>query len=177
LKNAYIQEWHSLTEKPIPKHTTTADKPFKLRTVKRKEHFLFNLLCFLYFRRSAVQSIETSPVAIFIAAPYVFFAEAYFFRSPRYFVTMDRRIVGLVAFQERTDAIFISVLASRPFYRRMGVASFILEHAAKTARKLGKTSLELAVLKMNKPALKLYNDFGFHLKEEKRRSYVLQYHL
>jgi ribosomal protein S18 acetylase RimI-like enzyme len=44
------------------------------------------------------------------------------------------------------------------------------------ARKLGKTSLELAVLKMNKPALKLYNEFGFHVKGEKRRSYILQYH-
>jgi ribosomal protein S18 acetylase RimI-like enzyme len=52
-----------------------------------------------------------------------------------------------------------------------------LNHAAKLARKLGKASLELTVLKMNKPASRLYNSFGFHLKEEKRRSYVLQYHL
>jgi ribosomal protein S18 acetylase RimI-like enzyme len=89
---------------------------------------------------------------------------------------MGKRIVGLVAFQERAEAIFISVLASHPFYRRMGIASFILDYAAKLARKLGKMSLELAVLKVNKPALKLYNNFGFHLKEEKRRSYVLQYH-
>jgi ribosomal protein S18 acetylase RimI-like enzyme len=72
--------------------------------------------------------------------------------------------------------VFVSVLACHPFYRRIGIASFALDHTVILARKLGKTSLELAVLKMNKPALKLYNKFGFRLKVEKRRSYVLQYH-
>jgi GNAT superfamily N-acetyltransferase len=153
----------------------TVNQLLKMRTVKRREHFLFNLLCFLYFRRSAARALETRPVGTFIIIPYVFFSEVYFFRSWRYFVAMGQRIVGLIALQENTEAIFISVLASHPFYRRMGIASFILDHAVTLAKKLGKTSLELAVLKMNKPALKLYNDFGFHLKEEKRRSYVLQY--
>jgi len=129
----------------------------------------------LYFRRSAARTLETRPVGTFIIIPYVFFSEVYFFRSPRYFVTLGQRIVGLVALQENPEAMFISVLASHPFYRRMGIASFILDHAVILARKLGKTSLELAVLKMNKPALRLYNDFGFHPKEEKGRSYVLQY--
>lgn len=88
---------------------------------------------------------------------------------------MGERILGLFAIQEKTDAIFISVLASHPFYRRTGIASFVLDHVVIFARKLGKTSLELAVTKRNKPALKLYNKFGFHVKEERRRSYVLQY--
>jgi ribosomal protein S18 acetylase RimI-like enzyme len=175
-KRAHVQEWHSLTEKTILNQTKTVSKLLKIRTIKRKEHFLFNLLCFLYFRRSAARSLETRHVGTFFIIPYVFFAEVYFFRSPRYFVTVDQQIVGLVALQERTDTIFISVLATHPFYRRMGIASFMLDYAGKLAMKLGKTSLELTVLKVNKPALKLYNNFGFHLKEEKRRSYVLQYH-
>jgi len=129
----------------------------------------------LYFRRSAAHALETRPVSTFIIIPYVFFSEVYFFRSPRYFVTIGQRIVGLVALHENGESMFISVLASHPLYRRMGVASFILNHAVMLARKLGKTSLELAVLKKNKPAWKLYDDFGFHLKEEKRQSYVLQY--
>ena len=124
-----------------------------------------------------MRALETRPVGTFIIIPYVFFAEVYFFRSSRYFVTVGQQIVGLVALQERTDTLFISVLATHPFYRRTGIASFILNHAAKLARKLDMASLELTVLKMNKPALRLYNNFGFHLKEEKRRSYVLQYHL
>jgi ribosomal-protein-alanine N-acetyltransferase len=79
--------------------------------------------------------------------------------------------------QENAEALFISVLASHPFYRRMGIASFILERTVTLARKRGKTSLELAVLKANTPAMRLYHNFGFHLKEEKRRSHILQYWL
>ena len=176
MKSALVRGWHGLTEKRNLYHAETGvNQLLKMRTVKRREHFLFNLLCFLYFRRSASRAFETRPVGTFIIIPYVFFSEVYFFRSLRYFVTIGQRIVGLVALQENTEAIFISVLASHPFYRRMGIASFILNCAATLARKLGKTSLELAVQKINKPALRLYNDFGFHLKEEKGRSYVLQY--
>jgi ribosomal protein S18 acetylase RimI-like enzyme len=161
--------------KSIPNCPETVKKPLRIRTAKRKEHFLFNLLCFLYFRRSAARSIEAPPIGTLIIIPYVFFAEVYFFRSRRYFVTIGEQILGLFAIQEKTDAIFISVLASHPFYRRTGIASFVLNHVVIFAKKLGKTSVELAVTKRNKPALKLYNKFGFHVKEEKRRSYVLQY--
>jgi ribosomal protein S18 acetylase RimI-like enzyme len=180
LKGAHAQEWRSLTEKPSLNHANTGNQLLKIRIVKRKEHFLFNLLCFLYFRRSDVEGrfpIETHPLATFIIIPYVFFGEVYFFRSLRYFVTIDQRIVGLLALRQKTETMFISVLASHPFYRRMGVASFAINHAVMLARKLRKTSLELAVLKTNKPALKLYNKLGFYPKEEKRRSYIFQYQL
>lgn len=149
----------------------------KIRTVKRREHFLFNLLCFLYFRRSSSRGIETRPVGALIAVPYVLFSEAYFLRTRRYFIIIDQQIVGLFALEEEAESIFISALATNPFYRRTGVASLILKHAVTLARKLGKTHLELAVTKRNIPASKLYNKFGFQLKEEKRRSYILQYHV
>ena len=174
-RRVHVQEWYSLTEEPILNQAKTVNQQLKIRTVKRKEHFLFNLLCFLYFRRSAAHSLETRPVGTLITIPYIVFAELYFFRSSRYFATIGQRIVGLVVLQENAETIFISVLASHPFYRKMGIASFILDHAVVLARKLGKTSLELAVLRKNKPALKLYSKFGFHLKEEKKQSYVLQY--
>ena len=164
-----------MTEKPMPNHGKTVNQQLKIRTVKRKENFHFNLLCFLYFRRSAAHSLETRPVGTLITIPYIVFAELYFFRSSRYFATIGQRIVGLVVLQENTETIFITVLASHPFYRKIGIASFILTHAVVLARKLGKASLELAVLKKNKPALKLYTKYGFHLKEEKKQSYVLQY--
>lgn len=149
----------------------------KITAVKRKEHFLFNLLCFWFFRNSAGRGLEASPFGTFIIIPYVLFSEVYFFRSLRYFVRIDQQIVGLIALEENTEAIFISVLASHPLCRRMGIASFVLDRTVLLARKLGKTSLELAVTKWNKPALKLYNGFGFYVKEQKRRSYVLQYQL
>jgi len=164
-----------LTGSPISNHAGRADQSLKIRTVKRREHFIFNLLCFLYFRRSASHGIETRSFGIFIIIPYVLFSEIYFFRSQRYFVTADQQIVGLVALEERADAMFISVLAISPFHRRIGIAHFTLNHTVLIARKRGKPSVELAVTKMNEPALKLYKKFGFHLKEEKRRSCILQY--
>jgi hypothetical protein len=94
----------------------------------RKEHFLFNLLCFLYFRRSRAHVVETSVFGILIAAPYVFFSEFYFFLSHRYFVIYGKRIVGLVAFEQGTEALFISVLATHPSYIEMGIAHHVLEH-------------------------------------------------
>ena len=162
-------------KKAIPNRKKTANQLLKIRAVERKEHFLFNFLCFFYFRRSEGRGVETSPFGAFIVVPYVFFSEVYFFRSQRYFVIIGQRIVGLIVLEESTEAIFISVLASHPFNRRMGIASFMLDFATVMARKLGKTSLELSVLKKNKPALKLYSNFGFRVKEERRRSYVLQY--
>jgi ribosomal protein S18 acetylase RimI-like enzyme len=119
--------------------------------------------------------METRSVGIAIAIPYVLFSEVYFFRSRRYFATISQRVVGLFAVEEEADTMFVSVLASNPFYRRMGVARLILEYTAALARRLGKTSLELAVTKRNKPAQNLYVKFGFHLKKEKARSYILRF--
>ena len=158
-----------MTEKPL------RNPLLKMRTVKRREHFLFNLLCFLYFRKSAAYSIESRPVGALIIVPYVLFAEAYFLQSLRYFVTIDQRIVGLVAYQENKEALFISVLATHPFYRKMGVASFMLNYAVKLAKKLDRRSIELAVLKRNQPAMRLYEKIGFRLKGERRQSYILTY--
>jgi len=152
------------------------NEQLKITALKRKEHFLFNLLCFLYFRRSSSRGIETRPVGTSIIIPYVLFSEVYFFKSLRYFVTIDQQILGLFAIEEEPDTMFISVLATNPFYRRTGIATLILNHTITLARKLGKASIELAVTKTNEPALKLYNKFGFHLKKEKRRSYILQAH-
>ncbi len=90
---------------------------------------------------------------------------------------MGQQVVGVFALEEEAEALFISVLASNPFYRRIGIASFVLEHATTLARKFGKKYLELAVTKKNDPALKLYNKFGFHVKKEKKRSFILQYTL
>ncbi len=87
---------------------------------------------------------------------------------------IGQQVVGIFALVEEAEALFISVLACNPFYRRIGIASFILEHAATLARKFGKTYLELAVTKRNVPALKLYSKFGFHMKKEKKRSFILQ---
>lgn len=106
--------------------------------------------------------------------PYILFAEAYFFRHQRYFVVLERRIVGVFALREKVESLYVSSIAVSPFYRRMGMATYVLNYSALLAGQLHKMALELSVLKANAPALRLYGSFGFRKKEERRRSFVLR---
>lgn len=149
---------------------------FQIEPVSSRKHFLFNLLNFLYFRKSAYEdrlSIEIHPLSLFIAIPYIIFSEVYFFRQKRYFIIVRQQIIGLFALKQKAEALYISSLAASPLYRRMGVATCILNHALTAADQLQKKALELSVLKTNTPALRLYKKFGFRKKGEKRRSFTL----
>lgn len=150
---------------------------FKIESVKGPQHFLFNWLNFLYFRKKGYEngfSIESSPLAAFVVIPYVMFSEVYFLRQRRYFVTLKQEILGVVALQQKTETLYISNLAVSPLHRRIGVATYTLDCATLVARQLGKDFLELSVNKRNTPALRLYTKSGFRLEEERMRSYVLR---
>jgi ribosomal protein S18 acetylase RimI-like enzyme len=148
----------------------------EMRPVKTREHFLFNLLNFLYFRRAdGVRFLmEGGPFAIFVVIPYVALSEIYFFEQLRYFIVLEHRVVGVIALREETRTLYISSLAVSPDCRRIGIATYALNHAAAIARKLCKEALELAVLKKNTPAVRLYERRGYRVEEEKRRSFILK---
>lgn len=140
------------------------------------ERPVFNLLNFLYFRKNDCENcfmIESHPLGLFIVIPYIMFSEAYFFRRKRYFTILKQQIVGTLALQEKADTLYIINLAASPFYRKIGVATYMLNFSATVAKRLHKNSLELSVLKANTPALKLYVKSGFRKKKEKRRSFIL----
>jgi ribosomal protein S18 acetylase RimI-like enzyme len=111
---------------------------------------------------------------VFTVIPYIVFSEVYFFRQRRYFVTVKQQIVGVFALEERTRVLYISNVAISPFYRRIGVATYLLDHAAALARQLDKSILELSVNKVNTPALKLYRKYGFTKKKARINSYILR---
>lgn len=134
------------------------------------------MLNFLYFRKNDCKNcfmIESHPLGLFIVIPYIMFSEAYFFRRKRYLIILKQQIVGTLALQEKADTLYIINLAASPFYRKIGVATHILNYSATVAKRLHKNSLELSVLKANTPALKLYTKLGFRKKREKRRSFIL----
>jgi len=150
---------------------------FSLKPVTRRQHFLFNLLNFLYFRKRDYRkgfSIESSPLFLFILIPYVVFSEVYFFRHVRYFVTLGQQVIGVFAFEDRTEVLYISNLAVSPNYRKIGVATYILNHAVALAKQLNKSAIELSVNKANLPALKLYKKYGFRKLKEGASSYILR---
>lgn len=147
----------------------------EIRPVRTREHFLFNLRNFLYFRRAeGVRFLmEGGPFAVFVVIPYVAFSEIYFFKQWRYFVLLEHRVVGVLALRDDIRTLYISSLAVSPEYRRSGIATYALNHAAAIASKLRREALELAVLKKNTAAIRLYEAQGYRKKEEKRRSFIL----
>jgi len=148
----------------------------EIRQVRTREHFFFNLLNFLYFRRAdGVRFLmEGGPFGIFVAIPYIAFSEIYFFKQWRYFIILEHRVVGVFALREETSTLYISSLAVSPDCRRIGIATYALNHAAAVASKLRKEALELTVLKKNTPAVRLYERHGYRVEKEKRRSYILR---
>jgi ribosomal protein S18 acetylase RimI-like enzyme len=148
----------------------------EIRPVKIREHFLFNFLNFLYFRRAdGVRFLmEGGPFAVFFVIPYVALSEVYFFRQWRFFIVLEHRVVGVVALSEEERTLYISSLAVSPDCRRIGLATYALNHAATMAKKFCKEALELAVLKKNTPAVRLYERHGYRVEEEKRRSFILR---
>jgi ribosomal protein S18 acetylase RimI-like enzyme len=149
----------------------------KIRPVRTREHFLFNLLTFSYFRRSDVDvrfMIESGPLSAFVVAPFVLFSEAYFLRQRRYFIILDQRVVGILALQEDGETLNVSSLAVSPEYRRIGIATYLLNYGEAIAKVLCKNALELSVLKTNRPALRLYGKHSFRIERERGRSLVLR---
>jgi ribosomal protein S18 acetylase RimI-like enzyme len=153
----------------------------KLRA-KRANHFpqrlAFGYFTFEFFRKSEYGNVlwlgSPQVLSWFAAVPYLFWTVFLSRGLSRYFVMMDRSPVGVFAFRQKSDALYVGSVAVAPNYRGRGIGSFILCFAEEIARKAGKRWLELTVMKVNTPAQKLYVRFGFTLKEEKRYSFVLK---
>jgi len=96
-----------------------------------------------------------------------------FFRNRRFFVKLRGRTVGLLILSVEPKVLRISSLAVDPEVRRLGIASWILDCAERMAKGLGEEYLELSVLKKNFAARSLYKNYGFPLKEERKRTLIL----
>jgi ribosomal protein S18 acetylase RimI-like enzyme len=149
----------------------------QITRVETQEHFLFNLYEFRFFRNSKLRS--AMPLAIprladpFVIVAYVLLGEIAFFRKTRFFVMLKEHVAGTLILDEKSDSLYVHSLAVAPEMRRYGIATFALNYAEKLAETLGKERLELAVLKKNYPALRLYRKLGFVKKQERRLSFVL----
>jgi ribosomal-protein-alanine N-acetyltransferase len=73
----------------------------------------------------------------------------------------DDRVVGFCAFWRLADELHINNLAVAPADRRAGVASQLLAHVMREGARLGARRATLEVRRSNRPALQLYERFGF----------------
>lgn len=142
--------------------------------VKRIWHLYFNLLEFRIFSDSqeGVAFPFGKPRLLYqlLIIPYALIAEIIFLEAKRYFIKAGRGVVGLAVFHEKQDSLFISSLGVAKEYRRLGIATYILECAETMAGRLGKKWLELSVLKRNTPAQRLYIKRGFSVSKKRKWS-------
>ncbi|MCK4668921.1 GNAT family N-acetyltransferase [Candidatus Bathyarchaeota archaeon] len=150
----------------------------KIMTASRFEHLTFNLLNFNFFKNSEGGNLLFSggPQLLFslTVIPYILTMEVILFRGKRYFVKLNEQIVGTFVIKEKPQALYINSLSVDPKYRRLGIATHILDYIDKLANQLGKKWLELSVLKVNLAAIQLYKKLGFVKKEEKKWAFTLK---
>lgn len=133
---------------------------------------------FEFFRKSEygnVLGLGSPPVlSSFATVPYMLWMAFLGRGSSKYLVLINESPVGVINFQPRSDALYVSSLAVAPNCRGRGIGSCMLHFAEDMAKKAGKSWLELTVMKVNTPAQRLYVRLGFRLKEEKHFSFVLK---
>jgi GNAT superfamily N-acetyltransferase len=154
------------------------DRFLQITPVRKRKHLLFNLLTFRYFSDSGYEdprSIESHRLlAPLVVAPYIMIMEVILLRGKRYFVSLGEQVVGVFATHRRSGSLFVGSLAVSPHYRNLGIATRMLNQANEMAKQLSVKWLELTVVKTNLPALRLYRKFGFTIKLERKRSFVLR---
>jgi len=155
------------------------ERILQITPVKKSEHLLFNLYNFDFFRKTergeAIMLLgESKLLTKLIAVPYVVGCELAFFRERRCFVKLKEQTVAVLVLREKPGTLFLANLAVAPEYRRRGLATQILNYSLRMARRMGKSWLELSVLKKNTSARSLYEKMGFVKKEERKWSLVLR---
>ena len=83
---------------------------------------------------------------------------------------MDGKPVGYGGMWMILDEAHITNICAHPEYRRMGIASAVLEWLIRTAGQKGADRITLEVRVSNVAAMHLYENFGFHVCG-KRNSY------
>lgn len=150
----------------------------QVKPVKGFQHVSFDMFSFHFFRKSEEKHHLSFGSILLLSSltviPYILATEIILFRKQRYFIKLKRRVVGILALHETTEALYISSLAVSSEYRRLRIATYILNYVLQVAKRLNKKYLELSVFKTNIPALRLYKKNGFVKKKEKKFSLILR---
>ena len=150
----------------------------KVEPLGRSQHLLFNLLEFRFFasseRGKALFFGNPRVLMPLITIPYILAAEIAYFRGRHFWVKMGMQKAGVLVLSARHGAVYVDTLAVSPSYRRLGIGLRMLRWIEGVCRQMGEEWLEIATLKTNVPALRLYMGFGFCVFAEKKRSVILR---
>ena len=84
-------------------------------------------------------------------------------------------LIALIAFYENDsnlDLAFLSMLAVRKDFKKMGIGKNLLNFSIKELKKKGFNNYGLEVRKDNINAIKLYEKYGFIYKEERKNNFI-----
>lgn len=84
----------------------------------------------------------------------------------------DKPIAGFVLTESTRARLHIGDIAVSPDYRRRGLATVLIRHTVKLAKKLGKTSVTLEVRASNDAAIQCYKVLGFKRKRRLKAYYL-----
>lgn len=84
---------------------------------------------------------------------------------------LDNCLVGMLVLWMIVDEAHIATIATRPDFRRQGIAKRLLVEALKSAYNEGAQTALLEVRAGNKAALKMYAKFGFEEVGRRKRYY------
>ncbi len=142
------------------------------------QRLAFAYYTFEFFRRSKYGNVlglgNPSLLSRFGLLPWIFWSLIVTRRSSKYVFLYDKSPAGVIALLPKSDALYLSSVATSPSSRGRGIGSCILSFAEKAANKTGLKRLELTVMKVNTPAQRLYVRFGFAFKEESKYSFILK---
>jgi len=154
-------------------------KPFlKISHVKHNDFLFFGLLVFKFFKTSKNRNILLLGIPnianFLIVFPYILKIGLFNLRRKCYFVRLEKHFVGTFSVSEEPNSIRIHSLTVNPQYRKLGIATYILNYVEEQAVCAKKNYLELSVRIDNNPALRLYRNFGFIVIKEDRWFFLLK---
>jgi GNAT superfamily N-acetyltransferase len=82
-------------------------------------------------------------------------------KLPCYLAKLEGETVGVFAYREFHESLFVASLGVRKKYRRMGVGTLLLKQMGKVARSMQKWYLEVDVRIKNAPTRRLYSGYAF----------------
>jgi GNAT superfamily N-acetyltransferase len=96
------------------------------------------------------------------------------FKLPCYFAKLETKTVGLLAFEEQHESLFVASLVVAKKCRRLGIGTCILGYVETIARHMNKRWLEADVLRKNFPAQRFYTKFGFTFIQNERMRDIMR---
>lgn len=87
-------------------------------------------------------------------------------RSRAIFARDDGKTIGAIAFAQRGERAWLSVMGVLPAYRRRGYGRQLFGQAVDAVRSSGATHIEFEVIQRNEHARRMYESFGFHIVRE-----------